>query len=310
MDELVSANGTALSRLCFGAMQFGGKADATASAEMYAACRAAGVTIFDTAHTYTGGASEKILGELVRPERDSVFLVTKAAYTGGAGQLNLEKQIDESRARLGTDYIDLLYLHRWDPETDLKETFACLAKLQSEGTIRAIGVSNYAAWQVMKAQAVAQGLGTRIDTIQPMYSLVKRQAEVELLPMAQDQQIAVFPYSPLAAGLLTGKYAKGGTGRLTEDSRYAKRYSVPWMHSAATQLAEIAREEGIDAATLAVAWVNKNPAVTAPIISARSASQLEPALAAERYELSDALLEKITALSQTPAPATDRLEEA
>ncbi|MFO6466003.1 aldo/keto reductase [Jannaschia sp. KMU-145] len=310
MTDLTSLDGTPISSLCFGTMQFGGTADEPASRAMYDDCRAAGVNFFDTAHVYTGGASETMLGAMVGPERDRVVVATKAAYGGGASRQNILDSLDESRRRLGLDVIDILYMHRWDGGTPLEETFETLARLQSDGTVRHLGVSNYAAWQVMKAQGVAAALGTRIAIMQPMYNLVKRQAEVELLPMALDQGIAVAPYSPLGGGLLTGKYADGGEGRIRSDERYAARYGQDWMHETATALGALARERGVDSATLAVAWAMGQPGVTAPIVSARSPEQLAPSLAAAAFEMDDALRDRITALSRAPAPATDRLEEA
>ncbi|MGB3687999.1 MAG: aldo/keto reductase [Jannaschia helgolandensis] len=309
MTEITSLNGTALSPLCFGTMQFGGKADAADSRAMFDACRAAGVTFFDTAHVYTDGASETLLGEFAAAERESLIVATKAAYGEGAGRRNILDSLETSRKRMKMDVIDILYLHRWDGDTPLEESFETLARLQSDGTIRHIAVSNFAAWQVVKAQGVAATFDTRIDMIQPMYSLVKRQAEVEILPMAADQGIAVAPYSPLGGGLLSGKYAQGGTGRLTEDDRYAARYAPDWMHAAARGLSELASEVGLHPATLAVAWVASHPAVTAPIISARNAQQLAPSLAASDVTLDPDLMARLTALTPTPAPATDRLEE-
>jgi aryl-alcohol dehydrogenase-like predicted oxidoreductase len=291
-------------------MQFGGTADAEASRAMYDACREAGVNHFDTAHVYTGGASETLLGQFIEVERDNIFVATKVAYTGGAGQENIKATFEASQRRLQLDCIDLLYLHRFDDQTPLEETFETLAALQQSGKIRHIGVSNYAAWQVVKAQGVAQAMGTRIDMIQPMYSLVKRQAEVELLPMAESEGIGVAFYSPLGAGLLTGKDTRSGDGRLATDSRYAARYGQPWMHKTAQDFAALANEMRVNPATLAVAWAAYHPSVTCPIISSRSVEQLRPSLAATQISLSNENYERITALSQTPAPATDRLEEA
>ena len=308
--DIASLDGTPLSSLCFGAMQFGGNASEEASRAMYDACRETGVTFFDTAHAYTGGASETLLGRFAGPERESVTIATKAAYSGGASRHNILGSFDESRTRLGMDVVDILYLHRWDGETPLEESFETLAELREAGAIRYVAVSNFAAWQVMKAQAVAAGMGLRIAMIQPMYNLVKRQAEVEILPMAVDQGIAVVPYSPLGGGLLSGKYAAGGTGRLSHDDRYAARYAPGWMHAAAEGLAGIAAEAGVPAATLAVAWARAHPAVTAPIVSARDVEQLAPSLAAADMVLEPELMARITALSPAPAPATDRLEEA
>ena len=171
-------------------------------------------------------------------------------------------------------------------------------------------MSNFAAWQVMKAQGVANLVGTRMDVIQPMYSLIKRQAEVEIFPMAIGEGIAVAVYSPLGSGLLTGKYLTGGTGRLSTDKRYAARYGQDWMVDTAQCLSGIATEMGIDAATLAVAWAAQQTAVTAPIISARSVAQLQPSLEARNLKLTDEAYHRIEALSVRPTPATDRLEEA
>lgn len=309
MTHLTTRNGTPVSRLTFGTMQFGGKADAPESKAMFEAARSAGINHFDTAVGYTGGASETILGGLIKNCRDDIYLATKVGYMGGASRANITKHFDTCRRQLGQDAIDLLYLHRFDDDTPLEETFSTLAELQSTGAIRHIGVSNYAAWQVMKAQSVAQSLGTQIDAVQPMYSLVKRQSEVEIFPMAQDQDIAIVPYSPLGGGLLTGKYTKGETGRLTEDARYKARYDQSWMHNTATALTTLASEHNVSPATLAVAWAAAHPAKPAPIISARSAEQLKPSLAAENFLLSTDLYKQVTALSVTPAPATDRLEE-
>lgn len=309
MTKLKTRNGRPVSRLTFGTMQFGGTADAAESEAMFAAAIEAGINHFDTAVGYTSGASEKLTGAFIKANRDDIFLATKVGYVGGASAANITTMFDTCRKQLQEDSVDLLYMHRFDDATALEETFAALAKLQSDGAIRYIGVSNYAAWQVMKAQGVARSLGTRIDAIQPMYSLVKRQAEVELFPMALDQGITVVPYSPLGGGLLTGKYATGGTGRLTEDSRYKARYAQDWMHKTAARLAECADSLSVSSATLAVAWVAKHQARPLPIISARSVAQLNPSLAALTFEMSDALYAEITTLSVAPPPATDRLEE-
>ena len=277
---------------------------------MYDAARAAGITHFDTAYVYTDGASETLLGQMIRDERDSLLIATKAAYTGGADSTDILAQFDVSRQRLALDMVDLLYLHRFDDDTPLEHTFETLAQLQQRGTIRYIGVSNFAAWQVMKAQSVAATFDTRIDVIQPMYNLVKRQAEVELMPMCMDQGIAVVPYSPLGGGLLTGKYARGETGRLTTDERYGARYGRDWMHDTATRFADLAHDMGVNPATLAVAWAAAHPSAPSPIVSARNAAQLAPSLLAEGFTMTADLYAQIAALSPTPAPATDRLEEA
>ncbi|MEP3785713.1 aldo/keto reductase [Ascidiaceihabitans sp.] len=310
MTALIASDGTAASKLTFGTMQFGGKADKAASHAMFEAALAAGITHFDTAYVYTDGASETFLGDMIKPHRDRLVIATKAAYVGGSTKANILKHFDISRQRLQLDMVDLLYLHRFDEGTDLAETFETLAELKQAKAIRYIGVSNFAAWQVMKAQAVCAELDMGIDVIQPMYSLVKRQAEVEIMPMCIDQAIEIVPYSPLGGGLLTGKYAQGGTGRLTEDDRYAARYGQPWMHDAAAAFARLAAREGMAPATLAVAWAAAHASQPKPIVSARSVDQLTPSLDAMTTRLSPDLFAEISALTPTPAPATDRLEEA
>lgn len=309
MPDLKTISGQVLSRFSFGTMQFGGAADETASAEMYAACREAGINFFDTAFLYSEGRSEKISGRLVAPEREDVFIATKCGYHG-ACRSRIEEEFGASRRRLGLETVDLLYLHRWDGETPLEETFETLAGYKEDGSVRVFGVSNFAAWQVMKARDVARGLGVEIQFLQPMYNLVKRQAEVEILPMAIAEGLSACPYSPLGGGLLTGKYASGGTGRLTTSDIYATRYGFEWMHEAVARLVKIAGEVGAAPATLAVAWVARHPGIWGPIVSAKSTEQLAPSLAAIDLEIDDALHARLSALSPAPPPATDRLEEA
>lgn len=310
MKRLETKNGTPISRLGFGAMQFGRTADEHSAREMFEACIGAGINFFDTAYSYTGGESERMLGKLVAPMADDILVATKAPNDRPASSDNLRTSHELSRKRLGVDRIDIYYLHRFDPETQLDETFGTLAEMQSRGMIRHIGVSNFAAWQIMKAQAVCAKFGTQIDVCQPMYNLVKRQVEAEILPACEDQGISVCPFSPLGGGLLTGKYADGAAGRLRDDRTYAARYGQPWMHEAARGLRALSEKFGIPAATLAVAWVTRHPAVTSTLISARNASQLQPSLDALDLELSDDLFAEVTRLSPNPAPATDRSEEA
>lgn len=313
ITPLTTASGIPASTFSFGTMQFGGKADASESRKMYDSSRAAGLNFFDTAYAYTEGRSEQLLGEFAKSERDELIIATKCASVGGAGAANIRAQLEESRKRLGMDMVDVFYLHQWDGETSLDETFSALAELREAGLFRYIGVSNYSAWQVMKAACIAEKLGIKIDILQPMYNLVKRQVEVEILPMAISEGFHVAPYSPLGGGLLTGKYSAGAAGdggRILDDKAYNKRYGVAWMHETAGSLSNLAAEVGVSAITLAVAWVARHAGVAHPIISARSEEQLQPSLAAIDYTLSDDLYQKITALSRQPAPATDRLEEA
>lgn len=308
--SFITTDGNPASKFSFGTMQFGGKADKTESRKLYEASRSAGINFFDTAYVYTEGLSEQYLGEFAASERDSLIIASKCASVGGASSANIRSQLDESRKRLNMDMIDVFYLHKWNDDTPLEESFATLAELREAGLFRHIGISNFSAWQTMKASNVAEKLGVKIDILQPMFNLVKRQVEVEILPMSVSEGFHVSPYSPLGGGLLTGKYAAGDGGRLADDKMYKARYGVDWMHQAAKELSELASEVGVHPATLAVAWVAKNPAITHPIISARSVEQYKPSLDAISYELSDELYAQITALSPDPAPATDRLEEA
>ncbi len=306
---LSSPDGTPASALAFGAMQFGGRADESDSRAMFDASIDAGITHFDTAHLYNDGASETLLGKFAAERRERLLIATKVSYTGGAGRASMTTSFELSRQRLGMDMVDVLYLHRFDPDTDLHESMECFAELKSAGLIRYIGVSNFAAWQVVKAIMVAAKFDLTVDILQPMYNLVKRQAEVEILPMCADMGVACAPYSPLGGGLLTGKYAQGGNGRLREDDNYAARYGMGWMHDAANNLAQVAAQLGTDPATLAVAWAAAHPMGPTPIISARSVEQLMPSLAALDYDMTAELYARLAELSPTPPPATDRLEE-
>lgn len=310
MTHLTTRNGAKASEISFGTMQFGSNADEAASAAMFETCVDAGINFFDTAYVYNGGRSEEIYGALAKPRLDDLITATKVAQDQPSSAKVIRQSFDTSRKRLGMDAVDILYLHRFDDDTPLEESIEALVKLQSDGLIRYIGVSNFAAWQIVKADGIAKAMGSRIDLTQPMYNLVKRQAEVEILPACADFEISVCPYSPLGGGLLTGKYAAGDGGRLKDVDMYLKRYDVDWMHATAAALPALAAKHGTTAPTLAVSWVAQNPAVTGPIISARSAAQLQPSLAAMDFKMTPALYQEITALSQTPSPATDRLEEA
>lgn len=307
--QITSPDGTPASRFAFGTMQFGGTADEAASRAMFDACLDAGITHFDTAHLYTDGAAETLLGRFADKHRDRLVIATKAGYSGGAGRDTILTQFEESRRRLGMDQVDILYLHRFDPDTPLQETMETFADLKSRGQIRHVGLSNFAGWQVMKADCIAARFDLQVSILQPMYSLVKRQAEVEILPMAASEGMVVAGYSPLAGGLLTGKYARGETGRLTGNERYAIRYGQDWMTDAAEGLVAIAQELGTDPATLAVVWAAHHPAAPVSLISGRSAPQIAPSLAALDFPMDDALYERLSALTPAPPPATDRTEE-
>ncbi|RZO41076.1 MAG: aldo/keto reductase, partial [Rhodobacteraceae bacterium] len=254
MTDLFTVDGTPIGRFAFGTMQWGEGADPIESEMLYNMCRDAGIIHFDTAHVYTSGLAETLLGRFAAQSREQLFVATKVGYTGGAGRDTILTQFDTSRQRLQMDMVDVLYLHRFDPETALEETIETFAMLREQGKIRYLGLSNFAAWQVMKAAAIAMQFELRISILQPMYSLIKRQAEVEILPMCASEGIAVAGYSPLGSGLLSGKYGRGESGRLSQDERYAARYNDPQMYAAADALGALAEKLHTHPATLAVAW--------------------------------------------------------
>ncbi len=318
--RILGRTGVKVSSLCFGTMSFGDIADEAESARMFHRCREVGINFFDCANTYAGGRSEEILGELIADCRDEIVLTTKAVSRtgddinqGGASRRHIQIAVEDSLRRLNTDRIDVYFLHHYDAETPIEESLRTLDDLARQGKILYPAVSNWAAWQVMKAQGIAEHKGlARIECLQPMYNLVKRQAEVEILPMAENEEIGVIPYSPLGGGLLTGKYAADGradAGRLIENSMYSKRYGLADYYQSAADFSAHARERGLQPATLAVAWVMAHPAVTAPIIGARNLAQLESSLAALDVAMTPEWYAEISALSPTPPPAHDRLEE-
>lgn len=313
--------GVRVSQLCGGTMAFGSDADEQASAHMYRACRDAGINFFDTADQYSGGRSEEILGELVQGHRDELVIATKCFNpTGpdlnarGLSRRHIARAAEGSLRRLKTDRVDVLYLHQPDPSTPLEETLRALEDLVRAGKVLYPAISNHAAWQIQAAADLQKTHGwARLQAIQPMYNLVKRQAEVEILPMAEANGFAVVPYSPAGGGLLSGKYAqqeKPTAGRLVEKAQYEARYGEEWMHDTAARFAALCRSRGIHPVTMAVAWVGSHPVVTAPIIGARNVEQLRASLDSVHVDMTPELRAEIAALSRTPPPATDRLEEA
>jgi len=311
--------GVQVSQLCFGTMPFGGDADEESAAAMYAACRDAGINFIDTADTYNRGASERILGRLVKGHRDELVIATKCynpqgddINARGASRRHVTRAVEASLERLGTDRVDVLFLHQYDARTPIDEQMRGLEDLVRSGKVLYPAASNFSAWQTADALAVQERRGwVRLEVIEPMYNLVKRQAEVEILPMAQAHELSVIPYSPTGGGLLSGKYAGGGEnqGRLHTNKMYATRYGDEWMHDVAASFAAFCKERGLHPVSAAVAWVGSHPAVTAPIIGARNVEQLRASLDSLSIDMTPELRAEISALSRTPPPATDRLEE-
>ncbi len=312
--------GIQVSQLCFGTMSFGGDADEQMSATMYRACRDAGINFFDTANQYANGRSEQILGNLMQGHRDDLVIATKCFNpTGpdvnarGLSRRHITRAIEESLTRLKTDRVEVFYLHQPDPVTPLEESLRALEDLVRAGKILHPAISNHAAWQTQEAIDIEKAHGwAGLQAIQPMYSLVKRQAEVELLPMAYANGLAVMPYSPAGGGLLSGKYVQKDpqvTGRFVSNTRYHDRYGEGWMHDTAADFAAFCKKRDDHPVSMAVAWVAGHPAVTAPIIGARNVDQLRASLDSIKIDMTPALRAEIATLSRTPPPPTDRLEE-
>jgi aryl-alcohol dehydrogenase-like predicted oxidoreductase len=316
--RVLGRSGVQVSRLCFGTMSFGGDADAAAAARMFRAGRDAGINFFDTADQYNGGKSEEILGELMRGSRDELVVATKCFNpTGpdlnarGGSRRHIRRALEASLRRLQTDRVEILFLHQQDPLTPLEESLRAMEDLVREGKVLYPALSNHSAWQTQAALDLEERRGwARLQVIQPMYNLVKRQAEVEILPMAAANGIGVIPYSPAGGGLLSGKYAEGGQGRLSTNKMYESRYGEPWMHETAAAFARWCKAHGFHPMSVALAWVGAHPAITAPIIGARSLEQLQPSLDSVKVPMTPEMRAEISALSRAPPPATDRLEES
>jgi len=318
--KFLGNTGVKVSSLCFGTMSFGGDADEETSKAMFQRCREVGINFFDCANGYAGGRSEEILGRLIADCRDEVIITSKVYFpvgpdinARGATRRHIRQAVEDSLRRLNTDYIDVYFIHRFDDATPLPETLRMLDDLVRQGKILYPAASNFAAWQVAKSLGISAREGwARFECLQPMYNLVKRQAEVEILPMARSENLGVIPYSPLGGGLLTGKYGvskRPDAGRLLDNKMYGTRYGGDWLYEVAENFTRFAQEGGYDPAGLAVAWVGSHPAVTAPIIGARNLKQLEGSLKALEINMTPELRAEISALSPEPPPATDRSEE-
>jgi aryl-alcohol dehydrogenase-like predicted oxidoreductase len=312
--------GIKVTPLCFGTMSFGGDADKAESAKMFKACRDAGINFFDCADAYSRGRAEEILGELMAGEREQLVITSKCfnptsddVNARGANRRHITRAVEASLRRLNTDRLDVLFMHRWDPVTPLEETLRGLEDLVRAGKVLYLGASNYAAWQVAKALGIsANKHWSRFEVLQPMYNLVKRQVESEILPLARAEELGVITYSPVGGGLLSGKYGpdkRPNSGRLMSNKEYTARYGEPWVFDTAAAFTELAQAKGQHPVSLAVAWVAANPDITCPIIGARSLEQLQPSLDSVKIDMTPELRSEMSALSRTPPPATDRLEE-
>jgi aryl-alcohol dehydrogenase-like predicted oxidoreductase len=297
--------GVKVSRICLGMMSYGSQAerawhlDEAAAEPIVKAAANGGITFFDTADTYSDGVSEQITGRLLGRlfgHREDYVLATKVYFPMGPGpndrglsRKHVLSAIDASLRRLGTEYVDLYQIHRWDYDTPVEETMEALHEVVEAGKARYIGASSMFAWRFAKAQNAAERNGwTRFASMQNHYNLMYREEEREMLPLCADLGVAVLPYSPLARGMLTGNRGRQGERRTTragDDPLSDQRYNSPADFDVADRAAEVAAERGVPAAQVALAWLLSRPGVTAPIVGATRLGHITDALAATELTL-------------------------
>jgi aryl-alcohol dehydrogenase-like predicted oxidoreductase len=309
--------GVMVSRLCLGTMTYGEPTERwpwalneEQSRPFIQKALELGINFFDTADVYTAGASEIVVGKALKDfaKRDEVVLATKVFNPMGPGpndkglsRKHIMSAIDASLTRLGTDYVDLYQIHRWDYQTPIEETMEALHDIVKAGKARYIGASSMYSWQFAQAQYTADLNGwTRFVSMQPHYNLLYREEEREMIPFCIDQKIAVIPWSPLARGLLTGKRSKerNETERAKTDAFGKKLYGEDTDFAIVDRVSEIAAEKGLPNAQVALAWMLTKPAITAPIIGASKVGHLEDAVAALSVELSNEDIKKLEELYQ------------
>ncbi|MGA9606737.1 MAG: aldo/keto reductase [Rouxiella badensis] len=313
-------SGLKVSALSLGTMTFGGQGkfaktgqtDVATARRQIALCREAGINLFDTADVYSGGLSEEILGEALGKARNDVLIATKARFPmsegpngGGSSRHHILRACEASLKRLNTDHIDLYQLHQWDGLTPLEETLRALDDLVSSGKVRYVGLSNFSAWHLMKTLGVSDAHHwVRPVSQQIHYTLQAREAEYELLPVSHDQGLGVLVWSPLAGGLLSGKYRRNqpqpeGTRHLAEWGEPPVRDESK-LYDIVDVLVDIAAARGVSAAQISLAWLLSKPVVTSVIVGARSEEQLVDNLKAAEITLSTDELERLNQVSQPP----------
>ena len=335
----VGQSGLRFSELILGTMGFGGagqfsgvgQIDLDGAKRQIDMAMDAGVNVIDTADIYTSGASEELVGQALEGRRDRVLLATKARFAMGRGpndaglsRHHLIQACEASLRRLRTDHIDLYQLHEWDGQTPLEETLGALEHLVQSGKVRYVGSSNFAGWQVTKALGIAARDGLPRFVSQQVYlSLQERSAEYEIVPSAIDQGLGLLIWSPLAGGLLSGKYRRGQPA--PEGARHTSAWSEPpvydedKLYDTIEALVEVAEAHGVSAAQVALAWLLARPGITSVVVGARTEEQLADNLAAASLELSAEEHERLERVSRPPliypfwhqrASASDRLGEA
>jgi aryl-alcohol dehydrogenase-like predicted oxidoreductase len=305
----LGTSGLRVSTLTMGTMSFGGggdfanvgDTDVAAAKEQLAMCREHGVNLVDTADVYSDGRSEEIVGEALAGQRDEWLVASKVRFPMGEGpndaglsRHHVIRGCEASLRRLNTDWIDLYQLHEWDGQTPIEETLAALQTLVEQGKVRYVGVSNYSGWQLLKALGVSERYGLpRFASQQIYYSLQARDAEYELLPAAADQGLGVLVWSPLAGGLMSGKYSRGEDGKVAgpKGSRQLTDWNEPpidfpdRMFATIEVLNKVAGDHGVSGAQVALAWLLTRPTISSLIIGARTTEQLADNLAAAELEL-------------------------
>ena len=299
----LGSTGLDVSRFCLGCMNFGsGEAwmmnDRTASVDLIERAVELGINFFDTANAYSQGASEEILGDVLADhDREELVIATKVYFgmgegpnKGGLSRKHILDQVEASLERLGTDYIDLYQIHRWDDQTPIQETLSALDHLVDSGKVRYLGASTMAGWQFSKALYTADLEGfERFSCLQPEYNLVDRHEEANLLPICADEDVGVIPWSPLAGGFLTGKYEQAnetpeGTRADTDDYTRNRFTEENWQVLDAVR--DIAAAKDVTPAQVSLAWLLHRDVVDAPIIGPRRIDHLEENVEALDIELS------------------------
>jgi aryl-alcohol dehydrogenase-like predicted oxidoreductase len=312
-----------VSELCLGAMTFGREASEEESFEMMDAFASVGGTFIDTADVYSHGLSEEIVGKwLSNQEREEFIIATKVRFPMGDGQNNLGLSrkhildgVEKSLNRLNTDYIDLYQVHCWDPITPLEETLSTLNGLVQSGKVRYIGVSNYKAYQIQKAVDICKANNWEsFISLQPLYNLLDRSLEWELVEVCQNEGLGIIPWSPLRGGWLTGKYRRDmNADDLPEDFRISKATKEGWSErwdayntertwNVIDTLMDVAEKLGKSPAQVALNWVKNQPAVTAPIIGARNMKQLNDNLGCVDWTMSADIRAQLSEVSDMPGP--------
>jgi aryl-alcohol dehydrogenase-like predicted oxidoreductase len=312
--------GMKVSELCFGAMTFGREADEDMSFRMLDAFAEAGGTFIDTANVYGTGTSETILGNwLTNQTRDDFVIATKVRFSmgdgpndSGLGRRHIMQQVEASLSRLNTEYIDLYQVHCYDANTPLEETLSTLHSLVESGKVRHIGVSNFKSYQIQKAVDLSHRHGwEQFISLQPLYNLLDRSIEWEIVELCQAEGLGIIPWSPLRGGWLTGKYTRENPPE--GETRIARADEKGWMEkwdnyntertwAILDVLEAIADELDKSMPQVALNWVKDAPGVTAPIIGARNMTQLEDNLGCVGWQLTDEQRQRLDDISQMPGP--------